>query len=180
MAGRLVDRKRLQAFLERLNMALDEPGAIFLLGGSSLTWRGVKQESADIDLQIVETDDPVPLLDAIAQAGDFIETRVDVMRLAQEMPLPEGYEERAEPAADFGKLTVYHFDPYSIALTKLARSATKDITDLEAMLQSGLIDCHTLQTHFESVMVSYRQHSQRPKYEDFQRKVEKFYHDHCE
>ena len=179
MAGRLVDRKRLQAFLERLNMALDQPGQFFCLA-ILLHGEALKQESADIDLQIVETDDPIPLLDAIAQAGDFIETRVDVMRLAQEMPLPEGYEERAEPAADFGKLTVYHFDPYSIALTKLARSATKDINDIEAMLRSGLIDCERLHNHFESVMVSYRQHSQRPKYEDFQRKVEKFYHEHCE
>lgn len=56
---------------------------------------------------------------------------------------------RAELVANFGRLSVYCFDPYSIALTKLARTAGKDALDVSRMLAAGLIDCSTLNAHFE-------------------------------
>lgn len=180
MAGRMIDQARLGAFLQRLGDLLDRPGVIFLLGGSSLTWHGVKRETADVDIGLDEAEaDPVPLLDAATQAADLIEARLDVMRMTELLPLPEGYAERAEEAIELGNLRVYHFDPYSIALTKLARSAEKDIIDVAAMLRAGLIDCAMLRHHFESVLARYRRHSQRPKIEDFQRKFEAFYGAHC-
>ena len=35
------------------------------------------------------------------------------------IPLPSGYETRCQFLAQYGKLEVFHFDPYSMALTKL-------------------------------------------------------------
>lgn len=62
MAGKKVDLARLRAFLTRLDAALDRPGVLFLLGRSSLTWRGLKQDTADIDLALLEDEpDPIPL-----------------------------------------------------------------------------------------------------------------------
>ena len=181
MAGRSIDKRRLESFLRRMSDLLDRPSKIFLLGGSSLTWRGIKSESIDVDLALLENEsDPIPILDAITSASDFIEANTDVMRLGDLLPLPEGYAERAEHAADFDRLTVYHFDPYSIALTKLARSATKDLNDIDGMLRAGVIDCATLHHHFESVLERYKRKASRGDWADFQRKVEKFYNEHCE
>jgi hypothetical protein len=181
MAGRPIDKKRLQAFLKRLSESLNRPGVIFLLGGSSLTWLEVKRDSIDVDLALAEDEsDPVPLLEAIAAAGDFIEAVVDVMRPHEMLPLPEGYAERMELAAQFGPLTVYLFDPYSIALTKLARSAAKDTLDVGGMLQAGLIDCATLRHHFDSVLARYQRRVARGDWEDLQRKFDAFYSRHCQ
>jgi hypothetical protein len=180
MAGKTVDKARLQAFLQRLSDLLDRPGVVFLLGGSALTWLDIKRESFDVDLSLAEDEpDPVPLLDAIMGAGDFIEANVDVMRMHELLPLPDGYAERAELVASFGDLKVYNFDPYSIALTKLVRSAQKDIRDVTAMLNAGLIDCPTLHLQFESVLARYQRRVSRGDWEDFKRKVETFYQQHC-
>lgn len=181
MAGKPIDKKRLGAFLERLSIFLERPSTIFLLGGSSLTWRGVKGESIDVDLALAEDEaDPIPILDAISSASDFIEANADVMRLNDLLPLPEGYADRAEPAGKFGLLTVFHFDPYSVALTKLARSAAKDTRDVGGMIQAGIIDCATLHAHFESVLSRYKRRVTRGDWADFQRKFEVFYNEHCQ
>lgn len=180
MAGKKVDYKLLRTFLTRLDESLDRPGVLFLLGGSSLTWRGIKDYSADIDLALAEGEtDPVPLLDAIDRATDFIEAIVDVIRMGETLPLPEGYAERAELAETFAHLRLYHFDPYSIALTKLARSEGRDIADVSSMLNAGLIDCTSLRHHFESVSTRIPRGVSRSDREDFKRKVETFYQQHC-
>jgi len=176
MAGQPINKKRLQAFLKRLSELLKRPGVIFLLGGSSLTWLDVKQDSIDVDLALAEDEaDPIPILDAIAGAGDFIE----VIRPQELLPLPEGYADRMEMAARFGSLTVYLFDPYSIALTKLARSVAKDTLDVSQMLQAGLIDCATLQHHFDSVLTRYQRRVTRGDWEDLKRKFEAFHNQYC-
>ena len=181
MAAKKVDYARLRAFLTRLDAALNRPGVLFLLGGSSLTWRGVKEYSIDIDVALPEGEqDPASLLDAIDVAGDFVEALVDVIRMGETLPLPDGYEERAELAEQFERLTVYHFDPYSIAITKLARSESRDVVDVSNMLLAGLIECGALRRHFESALAGFRRGVSRSDKEDFKRKVEAFYHQHCE
>ncbi len=181
MAGKkVIDYERLRAFLIRLDASLERPGVLFLLGGSSLTWRGIKPYSTDIDVALDDNEaDPLPLLDAIDQAGDFIEAMVDVIRLGGNLPLPEGYADRAEFAEKFNLLSVYHFDPYSIALTKLARFQTRDVADVSGMLNAGLIDCTSLHHHFESVLTRIPRGVSRSDREDFKRKVETFYQQHC-
>ena len=86
---------------------------------------------------------------------------------------------RLQLAGQFGPLTVYHFDPYSIALTKLARSANKDIRDVADMLRAGVIDCVILRQHSESVLARHQRQTQRPAFEDLQRKYDAFYSKHC-
>ncbi len=181
MAGKPIDKARLQIFLQRLGEVMaDHPGVVFLLGGSALTWLTVKAISIDIDVSLAEDEpDPIPLLDAIVMAGDFVEATADVVRIADLLPLPEGYAERAIFAGQFGRVSVYCFDPYSIALTKLARSANKDVRDVSAMLRAGLVECSALHEHFESVLLRYQQRASRADWQDFKRKVETFYQRHC-
>ncbi len=137
MAGEKIDYARLRAFLTRLDTALHRPGVLFLLGGSSLTWRGLKQDSADVDLALAEGEpDPLPLLDAIEVAADFVEAIVDVIR--------------------------------------------RDTVDVGNMLAAGLIDCAALYQHFESVLARIPRGVSRSDKEDFRRKVETFYAQHCE
>lgn len=180
MAAR-VNKKRLEAFLQRLSNLLDgRLGAVFLLGGSALTWLDVKKDSFDVDLSIVKDDDPVPLMEAIQGASDFIEANADVIEMGELLPLPEGYAERSRFLSSYGSLSVHCFDLYSIALTKLHRFAAKDTDDVGRMLKAGLIECDALGKHFESVMEQYKKRVTRGDWEDFKRKFESFYRQHCE
>ncbi len=68
---------------------------------------------------------------------------------------------------------------YSIALTKLARSAARDTIDVSGMIRASVIDCATLHAHYESVLARYKRRVTRGDWMDFQRKVETFYAAHC-
>ena len=59
MVGKRVDKSRLELFLQRLGAALQRPGVLFLVGGSALTWLGVKEFSTDIDVALA-ADAPDP------------------------------------------------------------------------------------------------------------------------
>lgn len=178
-----IDKQLLRAFLTRLDESLDRPGVVFLLGGSSLVWRDIKKYSMDIDLALAgDEPDPIVLLDAIDRAQDFIETTVDIIRMGETMPLPDDFGSRAEKVEDLNLrfLTVRHFDPYSIALTKLNRSEQRDFSDVGAMVGSGLIDCAELRHHAESVAKRFPRGTSRPDKDDFRRKVDGFIRQFCE
>ena len=57
-----------------------------------------------------------------ASPGDFI-------------PLPAGSEGRHEFIERFRKLDVFHFDLYSVALSKIERGRTQDLEDVLKLLQ---------------------------------------------
>jgi len=86
----------------------------------------------------------------------------------------------AELAERFKFLSVYHFDPYSIALTKLTRLETRDVVDVSNMVEAGVINCDDLERHFESAFARFPQASNRSDRDDFRRKVDAFRRQHCE
>lgn len=74
-----------------------------------------------------------------ASPGDFI-------------PLPEGYQNRAHYIGRFGNLDVYHFDVYSVALSKIERGRDADFADVLALLEAGWLDFETLQRYFDEIL----------------------------
>ena len=54
------------------------------------------------------------------------------------IPLPSGYETRFQFLGRYGKLEVFHFDPYSMALSKIERATAEDFSDVLSLLSSTL------------------------------------------
>ena len=50
-----------------------------------------------------------------------------------------------------GKLGFHHFDPYSQALSKLERGHERDLRDVRAMLDRGLIEQQRLEVLFDEI-----------------------------
>ena len=119
------------------------------------------------------------MLYAILVAGDFVESQPDVIRMGEQVPLAEGAETRAQLVGEFGQATVYVFDLYSIALSKLARAAGKDVQDVKDMLSVGVITCRELRRHYESVAARFSKYVNRGDQAAFRRKVEGFLAEHC-
>lgn len=53
--------------------------------------------------------------------------------------LPE-WRERSPLVFRTGNLDVHHFDPYSQALSKLERGFARDLRDVRAMIDRGMVD----------------------------------------
>ena len=64
---------------------------------------------------------------------------MEIISYGQFVPLPSAAFERHQIFGEFGQLKVLIFDPYSIALSKLARGFETDIQDVLFLLRSEII-----------------------------------------
>ena len=164
-----VTAKELQRFLEQLGRCYRFPGRLFLVGGSSLLLVEAKVRTLDIDIKI---DVPVEHHDAFIRCIRNISRQrqlpVEQASPDQFIPLPNGYQERHQFIGRYGSLDVFHFDFYSIALSKLHRGNEKDYSDVIQMLSQGLVELSKLREQFREVLVQLESFDISSDAEDFE------------
>jgi hypothetical protein len=77
---------------------------------------------------------------------------VEAVPIAEFVPLPANAHQRRRRVGRYGQLTVYVFDPYSIALSKIARGFEADLDDVMFLLHEGIIEFEELGSHFHAVL----------------------------
>lgn len=121
----------IRAFLAHLGERYAHPAKMYLLGGSALILLGSPRPT--IDLDYVGSDIPAQMDDlqkTIQQVADEMRIEVEPLPFQEFIPLPKDAERRHIKVGQFGKLTVYVFDPYSIALSKIERGFESDLEDV--------------------------------------------------
>ena len=71
------------------------------------------------------------------------------------IPLPSGHRDRSPYIGRYGQLELFHFDLYSMALSKIERGTESDFEDVLILLRSGRIDMPILSQYFEETMTRY-------------------------
>jgi hypothetical protein len=143
----------LRLFLEHLGERLDRPASIYLLGGSALSLLGNPRVTVDIDYAL---DPGHPDLQSFqstaAELAREMHLDVEMVPLEEFMPLPAHAETRHRLIERHGQLDVYLFDPYSIALSKIARGFEADIEDVLFLLRTEAIAWPQLERLFHTVL----------------------------
>lgn len=67
------------------------------------------------------------------------------------IPLPSGYRERSAFIGRHGQLDIFHFDLYSVALSKIERATGEDISDVIALLRTERIEISKLRECFQDI-----------------------------
>ncbi len=141
------------SFLERLADRWDSPVSLYLLGGGALSLLGNTRETRDLDYT---AELPATLLDEFRQVATQVasEMHLDLeeVPIGEFLPLPPDAKQRRRFVRRFGQLDIYVFDPYTIALSKIARGFESDLDDVMFMLQEGLIEFSELERHFEAIL----------------------------
>jgi len=135
---------KIQRFLETLGERCTQPATLFLLGGSALCLLGNPRPTLDIDY----VGDDVNLDDfqqTIARVAAEMQVEVEPVSIAQFVPLPVDALQRCIFVGQFGALTVYVFDPYTIALSKLDRGFDTDIEDIVFLIKRAFVQFERLQ-----------------------------------
>jgi hypothetical protein len=136
-----VDRLRIDAFLRELGRAVQLPIRLYLVGGTTLVYERLRVATLDIDLTFeVDPAHHGVLMRAVARLKDDLGINAEEVSPADFIPLPSGWRERSPYVGRFGQLEVFHFDPVSAALSKLARGYERDLADVKTMLDAGLIE----------------------------------------
>jgi hypothetical protein len=150
-----VDRGRIVAFLDALGRAFRHPVRLYLTGGESMVWRGLRAATRDVDIAYeVEPAHHDAWIRAIRELKESEHVNVEEASPADFVPLPPGAADRAEFVGRHGSIDVYLFDPYTLALSKLARGHERDLADVRALIVAAVIDVRRLGELTEAAIAS--------------------------
>lgn len=151
-----VETARINAFLQELGKRYPRPATLFLLGGGALCLLGSPRPTLDIDYvgDDLKQDE---LQHTMAQVAHDMQIEVEAIPIAQFVPLPVGAQERSLPVGQFGKIEVYVFDPYTIALSKIDRGFDTDIEDVVFLIRRNLITFEQL----EAIVLAALEHASK-------------------
>jgi hypothetical protein len=146
-----VDRERIERFLVRLGSMVHEPGRLYLVGGTTMVYEGFRATTVDIHV-LVEADTPGAIIAAIRSLKDVLDMNVEFASPRDFIPLPAGWRERSIYVGRYAALDVFHFDLYSMALSKIERGTERDFQDVVALVSSGRLDPAELDTAFHEIL----------------------------
>lgn len=147
-----VDRGRIDLFLRELGRAYRRPARLYLVGGTTVVYEGLRQTTMDIDLGIqVDPAHHGELMRAIADLKDRLSINVEEASPGDFIPLPSGWQERSPYVGRFGQTDVFHFDLVSTALAKLARGYDQDLDDVRTLLTTDLLSAEDLAAGFKEI-----------------------------
>jgi hypothetical protein len=145
----LADADRIRRFMRALGAEAREEAAAYLTGGATAVLLGWRETTVDVDLRLEpETD---ALLRALPRLKDELAINVELASPADFIPVPRGWEDRSVFVAREGRLSFHHFDLYAQALSKLERAHARDLADVGALLERGLVDGSRVRACFDEI-----------------------------
>lgn len=137
-----VDAGRLGTFLRALGEAARGETTVYLTGGATAVLHGWRSSTVDVDLKLDPERDE--LLRALPALKERLEINVELASPDQFLPELPGWRERSLFIRREGPVTVRHYDLYAQALAKVERGHSRDLADVGAMLERGLVDAARL------------------------------------
>lgn len=132
-----------------MSHASRRPSRVYLTGGATALLEGWRDATIDVDLKLVPENDEV--LRSIPALKDRLEINVELVAPSDFIPELPGWEDRCRFVTQEGFLTFYQYDFYSQALSKIERRHQRDLTDVKAMLDRGLIQRQRLQQLYDTI-----------------------------
>ncbi len=144
-----VDAARIQGFLARLGRSTRASTRVYLTGGATAVLEGWRSSTVDIDLIFDPDNDEV--LRAVAGLRDEMGLNVELAWPGHFIPMPPGWSDRSPFVVQEGSVAVFHVDLYAQALAKLERGHDRDLLDVAAMRDRGLIEIDRLLELFDLI-----------------------------
>ena len=146
---RPVDAERVHRFMRALSAAAETPTRVYFTGGATAVLEGWRESTVDVDLKLVpETD---ALFRALPRLKEELELNLELVAPSDFIPEIAGWETRSRFIAQEGKVSFHHYDDYGQALAKIERGHERDLADVRAMLERGLVEREKLRAFFASI-----------------------------
>lgn len=125
------------------------PGRIYFTGGGTAVLQGWRATTIALDLKA--DPEPAHLFQAIAELKESIDINIELASPADFIPELPAWRERSLFIARRSQLDFFHYDFYSQALAKIERGHARDLDDVHAMLERGLITCGKIWSLFRQI-----------------------------
>lgn len=122
---------------------------MYLTGGATAVLEGWRESTVDIDVRFEPDSDAA--LRKISELKEELAVNVELASPLDFLPGLPGWQDRSRFRFREGNLEVFDFDPYSQAMSKLARGFELDRKDVRAMVESGLVEPERLLELFAAI-----------------------------
>jgi hypothetical protein len=133
----LVTPDAIQRLMVELGKELRHETSVYLVGGASAVLSGWRPSTIDIDLKIIPDTEAYA---AIARLKEGLKINIELASPHDFLPPLPGWRERSASIAREGKVSFFHFDFYSQALSKIERGFERDLEDVAEMVRRGLVE----------------------------------------
>ena len=144
-----VDPAKLHLLMRELGRRARGPGRIYLTGGASALLEGWRQATVDVDLKL--DPEPAGIFEAIAEIKDDLDVNIELAAPDQFLPSLPDWRARSPHVARHGEVDFHHYDFRAQALSKLARGFERDLADVHAMLDRGLVSQDDLRAALDEI-----------------------------
>jgi len=168
-----VDQHRIEEFLQQLGRQFRRPGRVYLVGGTSVVYEGLRHQTLDIDLTFdIADEDHASFIAVVRALKEQLKLNIEEASPADFIPLPAGYQDRCQFIGRYGQLDIFHFDLYSTALSKITRGTEEDFADVLSLLQAGHLAMPRLTQYFTEILPQFATASLKQDPAEFQRNFE--------
>lgn len=143
------DQAKIERFMSQLGQRVQGGGKIYLTGGATAVLEGWRGMTIDVDLKAEP--EPAGFFEAIAGLKESVDINVELAAPDDFIPSLPGWQDRSRFISRHGRLDFYHYDPYSQAMAKIERGHERDVGDVAAMIQRGLVERRRLWILFEAI-----------------------------
>jgi hypothetical protein len=135
--------------MRELGRRVRGPGRVYLVGGASALLEGWRETTVDVDLKA--DPEPAGFFEAVAVLKDELAVNVELSAPDQFLPPVPGWRERSPFVGREGPVDFFHYDFRAQALAKLARGLQRDLDDVRAMTQRGLVEPAAIAEALEAI-----------------------------
>lgn len=135
--------------MSELGGEADQEGRLYFTGGATAVLVGWRPSTIDVDIKMEPEADR--LFRALPRIKNKLEINIELAAPDQFIPEVPGWRERSSFIAHQGRLSFYHYDFYSQALSKIQRGHAKDLEDVRELIGRGLVDRDELRRRFEQI-----------------------------
>ena len=146
---RPVDAERIRRFMRELGSEADRDVRLYFTGGATAVLLGWRPNTIDVDIKLEPELDR--LFRVLPQIKDQLEINIELAAPDQFIPEVPGWQDRSVFILREGRLSFYHYDFYSQALSKIERGHDKDLADVREMMDRGLVERTELRRRFEQI-----------------------------
>lgn len=122
---------------------------VYFTGGVTAVLFGWRETTVDVDLRFEPELDEI--FRALPEIKESLEINVELAAPPDFIPPLPGWETRSKYIGSEGKVSFYHYDLYSQALSKIERGHVQDKADVRSMLREGLIEKDRLAELFREI-----------------------------
>jgi hypothetical protein len=145
----LTSKDKIEQFMRLLGRRVRDQARVYFTGGSTAVLHGWRDSTVDIDLYFKpESDD---LFRALSELKETLQINIELASPPDFIPTLPGWEDRSVFIGREGKLDFFNYDLYSQALSKIERGHQQDLSDVQNMLASGLVEHEKLLSLFETI-----------------------------